>query len=144
MNSWSCGSLDKSFCIRGYQGSPTAGDDYDAAIAAAEAAYGLGLADANLAWTTAVVGAETTFLSDEATGRKDLAVAAAGFDKTTAEARRRRTEFTSRSAESRRETHSCRPSRTMERGRLAEAPVRRARAASAQKRSPPSVNAWRA
>jgi hypothetical protein len=57
-------------------------EDYDAEIDAADDAYGLDLAGAMLTWTTDVVGEETTFLCQEATGRKDLIVAIAGFDKT--------------------------------------------------------------
>jgi hypothetical protein len=76
------GYLGNCLSIAQHQESTTAEEDYDAEIAAAEDAYGLDLADAILTWTTAVVGEETTFLCEEATGRKDLTVAVAGFDKT--------------------------------------------------------------
>jgi hypothetical protein len=72
VNSGSCGCLDKSPCTGQYHGGATAGDDYDTAIAGAEAAYGLAKAEAHLTWTTDVVGRETTFLTEEATGRKEL------------------------------------------------------------------------
>jgi len=75
-------TAQKSYDIALYQGPGTAESGRDAALAAAQQAYDTALAEANLAWTTGAVGAETSFLTDEATGMKDLAVAVAGLDKT--------------------------------------------------------------